>query len=492
MPSVCVLRSLKGAGKDPVQITSRDTRPRNMAALKKHLQSYNWQTVLSTTDVNTAMTNLHDIIQGEVDLCIPEMTRTVKRKQVRREPWITSSLKRSIDKSKRLYQKTLKNVDNDALREHYLAYKQTLKRTLVTAKRGFHQEKCLEFQQNTKKLWQLINKVSGRTNDKSSSIDCLSVNGIKEYSGEQIANTLAKYFANVGKTFANKIPKPTRSISSYLEFLQRNSESLFFTPSTRNEIQKLITELPPKCSSGPDNVSNVLLKELAPILSEPLSIIVNQSMQTGIFPDIMKMAEVVPLYKGKSRENETNYRPISLLTTMSKVMEKVVYQRVYQFLTNTGQICETQYGFRSNHSCEHAIAQEIGNILKNLEGNKSTIAVMLDLSKAFDTIEHSIMIQKLELFGIRGVCLEWFRSYLENQQLRVKCRVTSSQGETVSEYHTVNYGTPQGSCLGPLIFLIFVNDMRLHLTDVDSVQFADDTTILFGHRNDNYLKYCVE
>ena len=215
-------------------------------------------------------------------------------------------------------------------------------------------------------------------------------------------------------------------------------------------------------------------------------------MQTGIFPDIMKMAEVVPLYKGKSRENETNYRPISLLTTMSKVMEKVVYQRVYQFLTNTGQICETQYGFRSNHSCEHAIAQVIGNILKNLEGNKSTIAVMLDLSKAFDTIEHRIMIQKLELFGVWGVCLDWFRSYLENRQMRVKCRVTSSQGETVSDYHTVNYGTPQGSCLGPLIFLIFVNDMRLHLTDVDSVQFADDTTILFGHRNDNYLKYCVE
>ena len=161
-----------------------------------------------------------------------------------------------------------------------------------------------------------------------------------------------------------------------MEFLQKNSESLFFAPSTIDEIQKLITELLSKHSSGPDNISNVLLKELAPILSEPLSIIVNQSMQTGIFPDIMKLAEVVPLYKGKSRENETNYRPISLLTTMSKVMEKVVYQRVYQFLTNTGQICETQYGFRSNHSCEHAIAQVIGNILKNLEGNKSTIAVM--------------------------------------------------------------------------------------------------------------------
>ena len=123
------------------------------------------------------------------------------------------------------------------------------------------------------------------------------------YTCEQIANTLAKYFANVGKTFADKIPKSTRSISNYLEFLQKNSESLFFAPRTIDEIQKRITELPSKRSSDPDNISNVLLKELAPILSEPLSIIVNQSMQTGIFQDIIKLAEVVPLYKGKSREN---------------------------------------------------------------------------------------------------------------------------------------------------------------------------------------------
>ena len=346
--------------------------------------------------------------------------------------------------------------------------------------------------QNSKKLWQLINKASGKVNDKTSTIDCLSINGIKEYSGNQIANGLAKYFANVGRNFAEKIPSPSRSVSEYLKLLQQNSESLFFSPSTVDEIEKIISSLPSKRSCGADNISNVLLKDLAPLLGVPLNIIINQSMCTGVFPDLMKLAEVVPLYKGKSRDLESNYRPISLLTTMSKVMEKVVYKRVYHFLTNTGQICETQYGFRSKHSCEHAIAQVVGSVLKNLEMKKSTIAVMLDLSKAFDTIEHEIMIKKLELFGVRGVCLDWFRSYLKDRQMRVKCRATNTQDETRSEYHTVNYGTPQGSCLGPLIFLIFVNDMKLHLSDVDSVQFADDTTILFGHRNENYLKFCIE
>ena len=293
MPSICVIRSLKGVGRDPIQITSRDTRSRNMTALKQHLSNYDWQSLLPTTNPNMAMNKFHQIIQREIELCIPEVTRTIRRKQIRREPWITASLKSCIDKSKRLYCKSLKDVNK---MEHYLAYRRTLKKTLATAKRNFHQDKCLEFQRNSKKLWQLINKVSGKTNDKTSSIDCLSVNGIKEYSGNQIANAIVKYFANVGRNFAEKIPSPSRAVSEYLKLLQQNSESLFFSPSTVDEIEKIIIDLPSKRSCGADKISNVLLKELAPLLGIPLNIIINQLMCTGVFPDLMKLAEVVPLY----------------------------------------------------------------------------------------------------------------------------------------------------------------------------------------------------
>ena len=161
-------------------------------------------------------------------------------------------------------------------------------------------------------------------------------------------------------------------------------------------------------------------------------------------------------------------------------------------MTNTGQISDTQYGFRAKHSCEHAVGQLIGTILKNLENNKTTISVLLDLSKAFDTIEHSIMLKKLELYGVRGVPLQWFKSYLSNRVMRVRCRTACSSDSAVSSNFPIEFGTPQGSCLGPLIFLIFVNDMKLHVSDVDLVQFADDTTLIFGHRNLHYLKYCVE
>ena len=206
----------------------------------------------------------------------------------------------------------------------------------------------------------------------------------------------------------------------------------------------------------------------------------------------MKLADVVPLFKNKDRDVESNYRPISLLSTMSKILEKVVYNRVYTFLTKTGQISDTQYGFRANHSCEHAVGQLIGSVLKNLENKKLTVAVLLDLSKAFDTIDHKVMLKKLELYGVRGNTLSWFESYLSDRRLRVKCRTACSMEETYSDTYHIEYGTPQGSCLGPLIFLIFVNDMSLHINDGDIIQFADDTTLIFGHRNTNYLKFCIE
>ena len=271
-----------------------------------------------------------------------------------------------------------------------------------------------------------------------------------------------------------------------------NTRSIFLEPTDENEIRKIAFDLPNKSSSGHDRVSNVLLKEIIVQIAEPLSMIFNQSLQTGEFPNDMKLAEVVPLYKSKEHYLESNYRPISLLTTISKILEKVVYKQVYKFLTESSQLYDNQYGFRSNHSCEHAISQTVGNLLKNLENKKNSICVLLDLSKAFDTIEHSIMLEKLDLYGICGTTLSWFRSYLSDRCLRVKCRTTSCGIDTLSDEFTVKYSTPQGSCLGPLIFLIFVNDLHLHLLDSECVQFADDMTLIFAHGNLKYLCFCVE
>ena len=160
-------------------------------------------------------------------------------------------------------------------------------------------------------------------------------------------------------------------------------------------------------------------------------------------------------------------------------------------MCETRQIFDSQYGFRAGHSCENAISEVLGEIVKNLQNGKTTICVFLDLSKAFDSLEHEMIYMKLEKYGIWGICLDWFKSYLTDRQLKVKCK-TISGADTYSDPFDITYGVPQGSCLGPLIFMLFCNDLRLHLEHLHSVQFADDSTLLKSHRNLRYLTFCIE
>ena len=492
MPTICILNSLKTTKKEPTIITSRDTRPRNIKALKERLNAYDWPLMLNSTSLDANVETLSNVLRLETETCTPVTTRKIHGNKLRREPWLTAQLQHSIDKSKKLYRESLRKNSNTPEVMRYTNYKKTLRSAIRTAKRLYHNNKCEEYRNNSKKLWQLINEVIGKSSDKSSTIDYLTISGIKEYGATKITNTLAKYFSNVGHQYASKIPNPRQSVDNYLRLLQRNGKSLYLNPCDKVEVGKLIRKLPNKNSHGYDNISNIMLKCVADEIVTPLCIIINQSLEKGQFPSEMKLADVVPLFKSKDRSLESNYRPISLLSTMSKILEKIVYNRVYNFLDQTGQISNTQYGFRAKHSCEHAVGQLIGTVLKNIENKKITVAVLLDLSKAFDTIKHEIMLRKLELYGVRGIPLQWFQSYLSERKLRVKCRTTCSNEETYSDQYSIEYGTPQGSCLGPLIFLIFVNDMSLHLSDGDIIQFADDTTLIFGHRNKNYLKFCIE
>ena len=157
----------------------------------------------------------------------------------------------------------------------------------------------------------------------------------------------------------------------------------------------------------------------------------------------MKWADITPLYKSKNKYEKTNYTPISLLLTISKILEKAVYSRTYNFLEQNQILYKSQYGFRSQHSCQDAISELVGKILKNMEEQKYTIAVFIDLSKAFDTLEHKVLFAKLCKYGIRGITLDWFKSYLTNRKLRVKCMSGMTGKMEYSDYYDVDYGTPQ-------------------------------------------------
>ena len=489
LPTVCVLSSLITTKKEPIVIKSRDTKLRNLEALRRHIREYDWGPMLTDPSPDKNMELVHEKLTSIINHCTPYRERKVNYKQVRKEPWLTVSIKISIDRNKKLYSKMLKGK---CTRNMYKDYNNRLRKTIRCAKVLFYQNKCQEYKTQTKKLWKIINEIAGKHSNKSSLIEYLKIGNVTEYNAKKISNRFAKYFAGVGKCFAEKIPNPSKGISDYLKLLQSNSESLFLTPTHENELKQLVSALPAKTSSGHDNISNILLKEIIDPLAKVLVEIFNKTLTTGEFPNVMKLAEVVPLYKNKEHYLESNYRPIFLLTTMSKILEKVMYKRVYSFLQNTGQIYSNQYGFRAGHSCEHAVGQAVSSIVKGLESRQHVVCVLLDLSKAFDTIDHKILLKKLELYGIRGHALNWFKSYLSNRKLRVKCRTVSDCTEVLSDEYDIHYGTPQGSCLGPLIFLLFVNDLHLNLELADCIQFADDTTLVFVHRNQNYLHYCVE
>ena len=227
----------------------------------------------------------------------------------------------------------------------------------------------------------------------------------------------------------------------------------------------------PKTSCGIDNLNSEFIRKIKLSIKEPLSKLINISLETGNVPNTLKIAKVIPIYKNKSPEQYANYRPISLLPSLSKVLEKIIHKRLYNFINSQNLFYDCQYGFRPKFSTIHAITQLSAEILKAFDDKQYTTGVFLDLSKAFDTINHNTLLKKLEHYGVRGVALEWFRSYLCGRKQYVHFN-----GEN-SNQHDVTCGVPQGSVLGPLLFIVYTNDLPNALNDSHSILCADDTTI---------------
>ena len=294
-----------------------------MAALKQKLQDHDWTQDLADPSPSKNMEAIHNMLTTTIDHCIPYKEHTVNHKHIRKEVWLTASIKISVDRNKKLYAKMHKG---ECTRNKYTQYNNVLHKTIRCAKLKFYQDMCYEYRSQTKKLWGIINEIAGKNNNKSCLIEYLKINEVREYSAVKISKRFAKYFAGVGKQFTSKIPKPIKSVTDYLKLLQSSQSSLFLTPTCEEEIKRIVFTLPSKASSGHDNISNILLKEIIDQLAHVLEEVFNKSMAMGEFPSIMKLAEVVPLYKGKEHYLENNYRPISLLTTISKILEKIMYQ----------------------------------------------------------------------------------------------------------------------------------------------------------------------
>ena len=384
----------------PIRIQKRKLAEKNMANIAND-RNIDWSWLEHITSANDCYQLFQDHLLNVVNYYIEEVTLHIPRKEIIREPWLTRGIVNTNKKQLTLYKAWLQNK-NAINHDRYKQYQDTLRKIKRRQKFEYYNIQCERYKWNSKKLWGIINEVCGKCTDKTSSLHYILVDGIKHYNSSKITNEFADFFSSVGAQYSSRVVPSKLSIVNYLQKIPRKSKSIFLIPCTPQEIRKLISNLKNKQSSGHDGITNILLKKIMDSIAKPLSYIFNKSLSQGIFPDIMKIAEVVPLHKSGNPHIIDNYRPISLLMTISKILEKLIYSHVYTFLDNSGQIYDSQYGFRSKHSCEHGISELVGNILKGKEKGDHTISVFLDLSKAFDTLEYSTLFKKMEIYGIRG------------------------------------------------------------------------------------------
>ena len=326
------------------------------------------------------------------------------------------------------------------------------------------------------------NELMGKKHN-AKSIKQLEINNQITENQQEIADKFNDYVINIGPTLAKKIPASKKLLSEY--HIRSYSDSMFLFPTTDMEIIKIIHDLKNSSSSDYNGIPVKVIKQCSTELSHILTYINNQSMSDGIFPDQLKIAKVTPIHKAGDIKCLANYRPISVLPALSKISEKLVYERLLEYLNKHGILSKNQFGFRSKMSTSMALLQLVDDLSRVMDDGEYAVGIFVDLAKAFDTVNHKILINKLNHYGIRGTSLKWFESYLNNRQQYVQIETSRSKQSLVS------CGVPQGSILGPLLFLIYINDLNDIVQKSRIIMFADDTNLFFSGKSALELEIAI-
>ena len=470
----------------PVKKTkfSRDFRKLNKREFEEELSNVDWSGINENSGTDASYLYFYKKIEEILDLLAPYRKMTQKEIKLEQMPWITRGVLISMGIRDNYYKRLKVEKDPDIKTQFtvlYKRYRNMILQLLRQSKKNYYASYFLRNQSNAKKTWDGIRNLINVSKKKSSSPTKLIYKNEEKVSNVDMAEALNDFFVNIGSSIETKIPKPKQNFSSYLK--NPNNKSIFLSPCTPNEISSIIIkDMNPSKSSGPNSISTNLLIEFSELVVNPLSRIINMSLTEGVFPSLNKEANVCPIHKKNEKTKCDNYRPISLLPNISKIFERVIYTRLDNFLTSSEIIYKLQFGFRKQYSTNHALLGIVEQIRNALDKKMFTCGVFIDLEKAFDTVNHQILLAKLEHYGIRGVANKWLSSYLSDRYQKV------SLNGIYSSKLPITCGVPQGSILGPLLFLIYINDMHTAMEFSTIYHFADDTNLLYSCKSPNVLR----
>lgn len=439
--------------------------------VKKSLVSQSWDKVLTDNDASSSTKSFIEILQNLVHQNTKQIKRSAKFTKLK--PWMTVGLLNSIRRRDKLSKTLKKQPFNIPLRNEFVRLRNSLHFTIKQTKFNYYRNKVNEVSKDSKKFWSVVNEVAGRPKQKEPfPVDAFLGPGdtVTPVKIKEISNSINNYFSSVGSRLAEDIkPSGPAEVSD----ADHSVMSVFeLQPVTRQTIFDVVYSIRGQSAPGWDAIPANLIKYNIYNLSEPLLHIINMSIRTGKFPNAFKVAKVVPIYKSGDKNSFSNFRPISLLIVLSKILEKCVKIQLSSYLNQQNLISDVQYGFRSNKNTSDALFDLTKFISNQISLNKRILVTFLDLAKAFDSVDRNKLIAKLEATGVKNKTLDWFKSYFQG-----RLQTVTING-IVSDATSVDYGVVQGSTLGPILFLVYINNISKLNIGGKLFLFADDTVVV--------------